>query len=487
VKTTGPDGSVSYFFGDGTAERNGVREHDVTVGDRVIARVAMPLATVPGAVAPGAAAGLTFSAQADASWWRMAAVLVGLLAFLLAWLRSAIHLGAAGLTYRAVGARACAVVLVGAHLASLSCSSPSLRAGSQTLVDQATVTYLHTGFGVGPVVFTNAAGNLLEERRTEPFGESIDARTLTPAGYVVGDPDLLARDLNSLNKRTDVATGWSDHGARWMAPETARWLTPDPPVTGPDAGFMDAPWALHPYQYVDQNPVVYWDPDGRQPVPKIYAVRSYAAAAAEYEFDTASAAAVVGVAGAATLVGAVCPECAIVFPLIFAKDEGDVGAAMIAGGCGAVACRAAGRALAAESGELGLLKPAGAGSRRLVEPAEPSRVGLSGSAAGGAGRPAYVPTGPDARPLPLPRGPNGTLAPSSTDPHTQIGWQEGRRGGYVQTREFGPNGQPVKEVDWTNHGRPAQHTDPHVHDYVPNPTGGTPQHGPARPPRPGEL
>lgn len=105
----------------------------------------------------------------------------------------------------------------------------------------------------------------------------------------------------------------------------------------------------------------------------------------------------------------------------------------------------------------------------------------------GGGRPSYVPTGPDGRPLPLPRGPNGELVPSSMDPHTQIGWQEGRRGGYIQTREFGPNGQPIKQVDWTNHGRPMQHPDPHVHDYVPNPTGGTPQHGPARPPRAGEL
>lgn len=103
------------------------------------------------------------------------------------------------------------------------------------------------------------------------------------------------------------------------------------------------------------------------------------------------------------------------------------------------------------------------------------------------GRPTYVPTGPDGTPLPIPRGPNGELAPSSMDPHTQIGWQDGRRGGYVQTREFGPNGQPVKQVDWTDHGRSAQHTDPHVHDYVPNPTGGTPQHGPARPLSPGEL
>ncbi|MCG8424204.1 MAG: hypothetical protein MJE77_40445, partial [Proteobacteria bacterium] len=107
-------------------------------------------------------------------------------------------------------------------------------------------------------------------------------------------------------------------------------------------------------------------------------------------------------------------------------------------------------------------------------------------AAGGA-RPRYVPRGSDGKPLSLPRGPNGELAPSSPHPHTQLGWREGRRGGYPQTREFGADGKPVKQVDWTDHGRPAQHTDPHVHDYLPNLTGGTPQLGPARPPRPGEF
>jgi hypothetical protein len=54
-----------------------------------------------------------------------------------------------------------------------------------------------------------------------------------------------------------------------MAPETGRWLTPDPLVMGPDAGFMAAPWVLHPYQYVNQNPVAYWDPDGNQAAPQL--------------------------------------------------------------------------------------------------------------------------------------------------------------------------------------------------------------------------
>jgi hypothetical protein len=34
---------------------------------------------------------------------------------------------------------------------------------------------------------------------------------------------------------------------------------------GPDATFMAHPWSLHPYQYVEQNPILYWDPDGKSP------------------------------------------------------------------------------------------------------------------------------------------------------------------------------------------------------------------------------
>src|SRR3569623_2827062 len=41
LKTVGNDGSITYFFGNGVAERNGAREHDVTVGERVVARISI--------------------------------------------------------------------------------------------------------------------------------------------------------------------------------------------------------------------------------------------------------------------------------------------------------------------------------------------------------------------------------------------------------------------------------------------------------------
>jgi hypothetical protein len=39
----------------------------------------------------------------------------------------------------------------------------------------------------------------------------------------------------------------------------------------------------------------------------------------------------------------------------------------------------------------------------------------------------------------------------------------------------------VKDIDFTDHGRPDQHENPHEHPYVPNPTGGTPMRGKDRP------
>jgi RHS repeat-associated protein len=261
VKTTTPGSIPATFFGDGTAERNGVREHDVVVGDRVVARVAV----APGASLSnggGAAAWTRGVATAPLRDWSVIPWLICLVAGLLAWSRG--RMSGAAIPSRLARRHGLAVLLIGSQVL-LACSSSRMSSGQQANTIQAVATYQHSGFGLGPVLFTNSAGQLLEERRNEPFGEGIDARTLTAGGYVVGDPDLVARDLNSLNKRTEVTTGWSDHGARWMAPETARWLSTDPPVTAPDASFMDAPWALHPYQYVNQNPVIYWDPDGRQP------------------------------------------------------------------------------------------------------------------------------------------------------------------------------------------------------------------------------
>src|SRR5207302_5688829 len=124
--------------------------------------------------------------------------------------------------------RARAAGMIGLLLAT-ACSAPRTATRGQATVTPV-ATFLHTGFAAGPALFTDATGHLIEERRYEPFGVPIDAHFQSGGTDTVATPDFMARDLNGLNKRTEVATGWSDHGARWMAQETGRWLTPDPPV-----------------------------------------------------------------------------------------------------------------------------------------------------------------------------------------------------------------------------------------------------------------
>ena len=112
-----------------------------------------------------------------------------------------------------------------------------------------TVTYLHNGVAPGPVLVTDEDGNVISERRYLPFGDILEERTTPP------DQTAAAADpLNALNKETDPTTGWSYHGARWMAPSHTRWLSPDPPTAAPSEAYAASPWDLHPYQYARQNP-----------------------------------------------------------------------------------------------------------------------------------------------------------------------------------------------------------------------------------------
>lgn len=73
----------------------------------------------------------------------------------------------------------------------------------------------------------------------------------------------------------------------------------------------------------------------------------------------------------------------------------------------------------------------------------------------------------------LPRDKHGNPIPDSNAPHTQLGTKKGRNGDYTQAREFDANGRPVRDIDFTDHGRPQNHPNPHQHRYVPNETGGT--------------
>lgn len=81
----------------------------------------------------------------------------------------------------------------------------------------------------------------------------------------------------------------------------------------------------------------------------------------------------------------------------------------------------------------------------------------------------------------LPRVPKGESGEGEPLPdaealgreHTQLGTKQGRKGNYTQAREFDKNGKPVRDIDFTDHGRPQNHVNPHQHRWEPNQTGGT--------------
>ena len=61
---------------------------------------------------------------------------------------------------------------------------------------------------------------------------------------------------------------------------------------------------------------------------------------------------------------------------------------------------------------------------------------------------------------PLPKDKNGVHIPDTDAPHTQLGTKKSkRRPGerYPQAREFDANGNPVRDIDFTDHGRSQQH------------------------------
>jgi RHS repeat-associated protein len=251
IRTVDVTGHQTLWFSPEVSETDdGVRQLDVKLGDRTIARITRnPTATA------GVAAADTPATSAGVVGFALGLGGLGLL--FAASLR--MHLRRRRASWRpALGVAALIALVVTGCSPATSISNQALRTTTQTV-------YYHRTVGAGASLITRSDGSVFEERRYEPFGAAIGARQELPGGGSATGPIDYARDPhNVLNKLSDPATGWSDHGARWLAPETARWLTPDPPVKAPDPTFMSAPWALHPYQYVEQNPILYWDPDGRE-------------------------------------------------------------------------------------------------------------------------------------------------------------------------------------------------------------------------------
>jgi RHS repeat-associated protein len=239
VRSVAPSGAATLYFTPEISETSdGVRKVDVRVGDRLIAQVAR----TPGA--PAAASAVTALGIV-----RGGALIGGALALL-----ALLATGRRRRVWRPVTS-----VVTLSTLAIAGCGTMATGELAAELRTTSQILYYHQAMGMGPTLITRSDGSVYDERRYEPYGAPIDARH----DGVTAGVDYVRDAHNALDKLSDPATGWSDHGARWNAPEAARWLTPDPPVKAPEGKYLQAPWGLNPYQYVKQNPVLYWDPDGK--------------------------------------------------------------------------------------------------------------------------------------------------------------------------------------------------------------------------------
>ena len=121
---------------------------------------------------------------------------------------------------------------------------------------------------------------------------------------------------------------------------------------------------------------------------------------------------------------------------------------------------------------------------RFRAEAEAKRAAEAKAAGGASSRPgSYTPE------RPLPTDKKGVPTPDSSYPHTQLGRSKPKYGSEPQAREWGhgSNGnlQPKRDIDFTNHGTPEIHPNPHQHTLTPNNSTLAPQGGYRRgPPEP---
>jgi RHS repeat-associated protein len=262
--TTNPgaaNGAVRVQISPDDVIHDGKREHYVRIGDRIVSRLAMtasgtlslndsPATHVGAGKLP---AGLQPSAPLSAPHpWPVLGLAI-------------LALGVAALeTWRLRRRWAPTFAAVALLAASCQMFGEGLVDNPNTLL-LAEKVYFHTSLGAGPSLITRQDGTILEERRFEPFGVPIDAYRSGRTGSA--PVDLVTDPQSIVGKQADATNGFTDHGARWLSPPSARWLTPDPAGAGPATAMLVMPWRLNPYAYVGHNPMKAWDPTGNYEEP----------------------------------------------------------------------------------------------------------------------------------------------------------------------------------------------------------------------------
>lgn len=236
-------------------------------------------------------------------------------------------------------------------------------------------------------------------------------------GVPIPNPSGDPRGFTGASRDSD--TGLSDLQARWYSSELGRMLAMDP-VSFHEEDIQ----SFNFYAYANNNPYRYLDADGRNPTPfsmHLNDTRIRAIAKSDPAFHAE------------------------------AKAWQATGTVIVSLGIGAT------------------MSPLLATSVSVSQ-----RTGLIDMPIPSPGTPGAYRPKPDAG---IPRDPHGHPKRSSDLPHTQIGTKTGTHGDYTQAREwtFDRDGTLVvrRDIDFTDHNRPSIHPNPHQHDYLPNPTGGT--------------
>ena len=109
------------------------------------------------------------------------------------------------------------------------------------------VTYYHTDATGSIRMITDANGQVIERHDYMPFGEEWPAASSSERRLYVG-------------KERDQETGLDYSGARYYAPGSGRFTSPDPIAA--DALRIVSPQRWNRYAYATNNPFTYGDPDG---------------------------------------------------------------------------------------------------------------------------------------------------------------------------------------------------------------------------------
>jgi RHS repeat-associated protein len=116
------------------------------------------------------------------------------------------------------------------------------------------IEYYHGDHLTSSNIITDAVGNVIEETTFFPFGES-RARTAAPRFY--GNP------YQYINRERDAETGLMDFEARYLVPAFGRFVSADPVLEDLPMEYLQNPQLLNPYSYSGNNPLTFYDPQGR--------------------------------------------------------------------------------------------------------------------------------------------------------------------------------------------------------------------------------